>query len=238
MVAIRLIVVSLVLSLTAILPGSCFGQASLEGPTGVCLTPLAYTLPGGTTQASMHFVDLEPLGTLTTLSVTAGLRHGIEVGFTREAMAVGGTVNTNVFHAKWAAVREKAHSPAVSVGAIVRNPEGSGGSTSDFYLVGSKILPGKTPVILSANARSTDGVGFGLLGEADRETKYGGFVGFVVHPKLILGWEAAQQPGGARTWSAFCFRYSPTEDTNIDGGIADLGSGLDNQLAVVLTRRF
>jgi len=235
---IRLIVLSLILSLAAILPGSCFGQANLEGPTGVCLTPLAYTLPVGTTQASVHFVDLEPLGTLTTLSLSTGLPHGVEVGYTREAMAVSGTANTNVFHTKWAAIPEKAHSPAVSVGAIVRNPEGSGGSTSDFYLVGSKILPGKTPVILSANARSTDGVGFGLLGEADRETEYGGFVGLVVHPKLILGWEAAQQPGSARTWSAFVFRYCPSEDTNIDGGMADLGSGLDDQLAVVLTRRF
>jgi len=237
-VTIRLIVVSLVLSLAAVLPSSSYGQASLEGPTGVCLTPLAYTLPAGTTQASMHFVDLEPLGTLTTLGLSAGLSDGVEVGFTREAMAVSGTVNTNVLHAKWAAVPEKPRSPALSVGAILRDPEGSGGSTADVYLVASKVYPGKTPVILSANARSTDGIGFGLLGESDRETKYGGFVGFVVHPKLILGWEGAEQPGGARTWSAFVFRYSPSEDTNIDGGIADLGSGIDDQFAVVLTRRF
>jgi len=237
-VAIRSIVLLLTLGVAAILPTMGFAQANLEGPTGVCLTPLAYTLPGGTTQASTHFVDLEPLGTLTTLGLTVGLPNGVEVGFTREAMAVSGTANTNVFHAKWAAVAEKARAPAVSLGAILRDPEGSGGSTADVYVVASKVLPGKTPVIVSANARSTDGVGFGLLGEADREVEYGGFVGFVVHPKLILGWEAAQQPGGARTWSAFVFRYSPSQDTNIDGGIADLGSGLDNQIAVVLTRRF
>jgi hypothetical protein len=234
----RFVVLAVALGMATLLPSVGFAQAGLEGPTGVCLTPLAYTLPGGVTQASMHFVDLGQLGTLTTVGVSKGLHCGVEVGLTREALAVGGTVNTNVLHAKWAAVPEKPHSPALSVGAVLRDPEGSGGSTSDFYLVASKILPGKTPVILSANARSTDGIGFGLLGESDRETKYGGFVGFVVHPKLILGWEAAQQPGGARTWSAFVFRYSPTEDTNIDGGIADLGPGIDDQLVVVLTRRF
>ncbi len=227
----------LTITLTLVLPTAVLAQASLEGPTGVFLTPLAYTLPEGTVQGSMHFADLQPLGTLTTLGVTAGLPGGFEVGLTRAAFAVGGTNNTDVLHAKWAALPEKHRAPAVSIGAILRRTHG-GDSTADLYLVATKVFPTKTPVIVSANVRSTNGIGFGLLGKSDREMEIGGFLGFVVNPRLIVGWEAARQPGAAPTWSDFCFRYSPTPDTNIDGGLADLGPGLDDQVAVAFTRRF
>lgn len=228
----------LAFGMMAALPTAAFAQASLEGPTGVCLTPLAYTLPAGTTQTSVHFVDLEPLGSLTTVGVVVGLNARLELGVTREALTLGGTVGTNVLHFKWATLPERGNTPALSVGAILRDPEGTGGSTADVYLVASKIIPAPMPVILSANVRSTDGIGFGLLGKTDRETELGGFVGVVVHPRLILGWEAARQPGGAPTWSAFCFRYAISDNANIDGGIADLGPGLDDQFAMVLTQRF
>ena len=188
-------VLLLTLGMMAALPTAAFAQASLEGPTGVCLTPLAYTLPAGTTQTSVHFVDLEPLGSLTTVGVTVGFEAGLELGVTRETLSLGGSVGTNVLHCKWATLPERGNTPALSMGAIVRDPEGIGGSTADVYLVASKVIPAHRPVILSANVRSTDGIGFGLLGETDRETELGGFVGVAVHPKLILGWEAAGQPG-------------------------------------------
>ncbi len=225
-------------ALVLLVPAAASAQANLEGPTGVFLNPLAYTLPAGTTQSSIHYVDLQPLGTLTTLGVTVGLPKGVEIGITREALALGGTANTDVLHLKWMAVPEKERSPAVAIGAVLRRPTGSGGSTSDFYIVATKVIPRTRPVILSANVRTTNGMGYGLLGKSDRDTEFGAFVGVVVGPKLIIGWETAGQPGGAEHWSDFCFRYTVSENTNIDGGLADLGSGLDDQIAVAFTHRF
>ncbi len=233
----RITTLLLAVGLAVLLPTAALAQASLEGPTGVYLTPLAYALPPGAIEGSIHFVDLQPLGTLTTLSINAGLPRGVEVGITREAFAVGGTANTDTLHAKWAAVPEKDNAPAISVGGVMRHAHG-GDSTADFYVVATKIFSTKTPLIVSANVRSTNGTGFGLLGKSDREIEVGGFLGFVVNPKLIVGWDVAKQPGDAPTWSALAVRYSPAADTNIDVGLADLGAALDDQIAVAFSRRF
>ena len=128
-----------IIGLVVLLPGTVFAQANLEGPTGACLNPLSYTLPEGTVQGSVHFVDMQPMGTLTTVGVTAGLPGGLEIGITREAFAVGGTTSTDLIHGKWAVLPEKENVPAVSLGAVVRRPHGSGKSTADFYIVGTKI---------------------------------------------------------------------------------------------------
>jgi hypothetical protein len=216
---------------------AAFAQSTFEGPTGVFLNPLAITLAQGKTAVSGHYLNLQPVGSLTTFGVTYGAAKNLEVGLTRADLNAGGQSEFNIFHAKYLALPFKGQSPAVAVGTIVRSAT-SGPTTSDFYVAATKIFPAKLPVIASATVRYTDGIGSGLFGkDTGHSTQFGGFLGVQATPKLIAGVEYYGQPG-VDDWKDIAVRYCVDANTNIDAGIADINGGLDNQFAVALTHQF
>lgn len=235
----RKTVLPLWIVLTALLfagvPGWC--QATWEGPTGVFLNPLAFTVGEGTGQASIHFLDLQPVGSLTTVGVTYGIGRDWEVGITRANLSVGGASNINILHTKWIAAPSRGGGPQLAVGAILRDAE-HGSSTNDFYLAATQVFGGATPVIASLTVRNTNGLGSGLFGKDDHRTmQFGGFLGVQAAKNLILGVEYYTQPDGPE-WKDICFRWSVAPGTFIDGGLAYINDPLDNQFAVALTHQW
>ena len=212
-------------------------QGSWEGPTGVFLNPLAIDLAKGKTSVSTHYLNLQPVGSLTTFGVTYGAAENLEVGYTRADLNAGGQSEINILHAKYIALPFKDEYPAVAVGAIVRDVV-SGPTTSDYYLAATKVFPAKTPVIASLTVRNTDGVGSGLFGrDTERSFQVGGFLGVQASPKLIAGVEYYGQPA-ADDWKDIAVRYIADPNTFIDAGVARINSSLSDQFAVALTHQF
>ncbi|MEN6305069.1 MAG: DUF3034 family protein [Armatimonadia bacterium] len=212
-------------------------QGTWEGPTGVFLNPLAIDLAEGKTSVSGHYLNLQPVGSLTTFGVTYGAAKNLEVGLTRADLNAGGQNEFNIFHAKYIAVPFKGEKPAVAIGTIVRDAT-SGPTTSDFYVAATKIFPAKKPIIASVTARYTNGIGSGLFGKnTSHSLQFGGFLGVQATPKLIAGVEYYGQPE-VDDWKDLAVRYVADENTFIDAGIARINDGLDNQFAVALTHQF
>lgn len=222
--------------LAASLPA--WSQATWEGPTGVFLNPLALTQAQGKWQASAHFLDLEPVGSLTTLGVTYGGGKW-EAGYTRANLAVGAPRDfaIDTVHAKLVVVPFKDEWPQIAIGGIARSTHG-GDSTNDIYLAATKIFKTSTPIIASLTVRNTNANWSGLGGKAaDRSTDVGGFLGFVVKPNLILGTEYYGQ-GDAPAWSDLAFRWTVSPNTFIDGGVAHISHDWNRQVAVALTHQW
>jgi hypothetical protein len=149
------------------------GQAQslgYEGPTGVFVTPLAYTSASpanglGKPSVAYHFLAGGPvIGDFSTVSITEGFAKRFEVGYTSEVHAgpsyanlwssdfsiIHGKatiVSENAFHTKWV--------PAIAVGGIFRTNDhdaydgasaettGSSAQTTkngDVYLVATKTV--------------------------------------------------------------------------------------------------
>ena len=224
------------LLLVAAIPG--WSQATWEGPTGVFFNPLALTLPAGTSQASVHYLDLSGSGSLTTLSYTAGLAHGLEAGVAHIGLAVGGSSNSNSVFGKWVALPAKGDAPAVAVGTTWRFPESGDDANGDAYVAITKIFPARTPIIASLTVRATNGLWSGLFGKANNwTTQVGGFLGVVATPKLIVGGEYYEQPD-SDAWKDVAVRYTASSSTNVDLGWAHLSDTFDNQYAVAVSSRW
>ena len=103
---------------------SAHAQGTWEGPTGVFLNPLAIDLAEGKTSASVHYLNLQPAGSLTSYGVTYGAAKNLEIGLTRADLAVGGSTAVNILHAKYIALPFKGEAPAVAIGTILRDTEG------------------------------------------------------------------------------------------------------------------
>jgi hypothetical protein len=233
--------VAFLLALAALVAISlpAWSQATWEGPTGVFLNPLALTIGDGKQEVSAHFLDLEPIGSLTTFGYVYGLNKDIEVGYTRASLSAGApsTFSTDILHAKWIALPFKDQWPQVAVGAIARSTHG-GDSTDDFYLVATKVFQTSTPIIASVDVRNTNAAWSGLLGRTDeRDWLLGGFLGFQVSPKLIVGAEYYGQDE-SRPWRDIAVRYNVGNGTNIDAGIARFNDTWDNQVAVAISHQW
>jgi hypothetical protein len=222
--------------LVAAIPG--WSQATWEGPTGVFFNPLALTLPAGTSQASVHYLDLSGAGSLTTVSYAAGLAHGVELGAAHIGLAVGGSANSNSVFGKWVAFPGSKDAPAVAIGTTWRFPETGKDANGDGYVAVTKIFPARTPIIASLTVRETDGNWSGLFGKEDNwTTQVGGFLGVVATPKLIVGGEYYAQPD-SDAWTDIALRYTASSTTNIDVGWAHLSDAFDNQYALGLSSRW
>jgi hypothetical protein len=167
-----------------------------EGPTGVFVTPLAYTAPSpknniGKPVIAFHFWDAgEVIGNFETASVTVGLLGRTEFGYTRSFHQSGNTPGLsplwsggfNIVHGKVNLVPENAGKhkwvPAISAGFVSRTQDAhvSGMlvtpirsyNNNDFYLVATKTITQikGLPIILSAGYKATNGVFLGLAGNA------------------------------------------------------------------------
>jgi hypothetical protein len=179
-----------------------------EGPTGVFVTPLAYTAASparklGQPTVAFHFLATGPvIGDYSTVSITEGFARRFEVGYTGISHASGDTAGLSplwngglsVVHGKATVIPENAGKtkwvPAVAVGGIVRvndtnvfdGTSGQGTTNGDAYIVASKLVTQtkKVPILLSAGLRGTDASLWGLGGNAPAFVGRGfGAVGFV-----------------------------------------------------------
>jgi hypothetical protein len=232
---VTLLSVALLVIITATV--AC-AQATWEGPTGVFLNPLALDLAKGQTAVSIHYLNLEPAGGLTTYGLAYGAFDNFEVGLTRADLSAGGLTSLDILHAKYVWPGQHG-APNLALGAILRDTEGSGGAnTNDFYLAATKIFPAKTPVIASVTVRNTNGLGSGLFGkDTDRSFQLGAFLGVQVTPKLILGAEYYDQPE-ADAWLDLAARYFASPNTTIDVGLARINDTFDDQFALAVTHVF
>ena len=216
-----------------------WSQATWEGPTGVFLNPLALTQAQGKWEASAHYLDLEPVGSLTTLGLSYGGKNW-EAGYTRAGLAVGAPKDCaiDIVHAKVVVVPFKGEWPQIAVGGIARSTHG-GDDTNDIYLAATKVFKTSTPIIASVTVRNTNANWCGLLGKDDggRSTDLGGFLGFVVKPNLILGAEYYGQ-GDDPAWTDLAFRWTVNPTTFIDGGVAHISHDWNRQVAVALTHQW
>lgn len=208
---------------------------NLEGQSGVFLNTLAYAAPPSTTEFSNHQVNLDSLGAVSTYNLSTGLRGNIELGFTKVASSVPGVSDQNVLLAKWQFGQETPTSPALAFWAIQRDLT-DGASSTDYGLSATKILkPGGKPLVLDLGLRSTKALGLGLFGfSGDRKVKWEGSAALFVAPKFAIATEFKQQIS-ADTWTDVAFRYVASDQLNLDAGIADLGPGLGNQIAIAVT---
>lgn len=139
----RCCTVALVCLAASLGPATARAQSlGYEGPTGVFVTPLAYTSASpargfGQPSVAYHFLDVGPVvGIYNTVSITEGFAHRFEAGFTGVAHSEG-TDTTNavnlspmwsggysIVHGKGNVLPEnwRKHNwiPAISVGGILR----------------------------------------------------------------------------------------------------------------------
>lgn len=216
---------------------TAYAQSTWDGPTGAFLNPLAINIAEHKTQGSVHYLDLQPAGSLTTFGAKYGLTDRLETGITHANLSVGGSNKVDIFHAKYLLRPLEPGKPGLALGAVLRDAHG-GPSTSDFYLAATHIFPTKKPIIASVTVRSTNALGSGLFGKAgDRTTEFGGFLGVQITPNLIPNVEYFEQPGGP-AWKDVGVRYIASPTTTVDFGVADVGDGLDNQIALGITHQF
>lgn len=226
--------VIVLLALMAI-SGASYAALSLEGQSGIFLNPLAYTNPQGTLELASHYVNLDDLGSVSTYNFSATPRKNLEVGFTRVESNVNGVDDQNLFAVKWQALAETKTVPAAAIWAIQRSLIGDDDSL-DIGLSFSKILTlVNRPLVADLGVRSTKAKGVGLFGyDDDREIKFEGSFAYFVTKKFAVGTEFKQQIG-AEPWRDIAFRYVVSNGLNVDLGFADLGSDIDNQVALAVT---
>lgn len=219
----------------ALIARSSQAALNLEGQSGIFLNSLAYPLAPGAVEVSAHNVDLDDLGGVTTFNTATGLKKNLEIGYTRVTSSVDGVKDQNLFNLKWQFNKESKDTPAFALWTQYRDLTG-GSNSADYGISVTKLFNlGKFPTIVDLGARSTKALGLGLFGIGDsRELKFDGSVAVFVTKNFAVGTEFKQQIG-AETWKDIAFRYVANKNLNIDAGIADLGPGLGNQIALAAT---
>lgn len=227
--------ISLALLAALVIAGAATAALHLEGQSGVFLNALAYPVAASKVEVSSHTVDLDDLGSITTYNFATGLKGGVELGYTGIASSVTGVKDQSLFLGKWQFAKEAKKSPAVALWAIHRSLT-DGPSSNDYGLSATKVVQlANRPLVLDAGVRSTRALGLGLFGfQKDRETRFEGSAALFVTPKLAVGTEFKQQPG-VRAWHDIALRWVPSKNFNLDFGIANLNSALDNQVALAAT---
>ena len=198
---------------TVILVGlfmTCAARAQslgLEGPTGVFVTPLAYTVASpsnniGKPSLGFHFLDGgSVIGYFSKISVTEGAFNRIEFGYTRDVHQTAGEPLSslwhdgfNIMHGKVNIIRENMgkHNwiPAISGGFLVRTQvhnvggaiTGEDTHNGDVYIVATKTITETKamPILLSGGFRGTNAELYGMAGNATRfQGRFFGAVAFV-----------------------------------------------------------
>lgn len=208
---------------------------NLEGQSGIFLNSLAYPLAPGAIEVSAHNVNLDDLGGVTTYNAATGLKNNLELGYTRVTSSVNGVKDQNLLNLKWQFNKETKDAPAIAIYTQYRDLA-SGDNSFDYGISVTKLFNlGKFPTVVDFGARSTKALGLGLFGfGSDRQIKLEGSVAVFVAKNFAIGTEFKQQVN-AQTWKDIAFRYVVNKNLNIDAGIADLGPGLRNQIALAAT---
>lgn len=210
------------------------------------------------------------IGDFHEMSVTVGIGKRLEFGYTHEFHTFGNDPNLSplwqngleVFHGKAILVpenfRKEKWVPAVSVGFMARtnvrnvgnfepaegggmNPLADGKTNGDIYIVASKVIPLKVPIVLNFGVRGTNAMLWGMGGNApDWQARSFGALAFVFKgpskSTIIFGTEAAQQPHHPLNFSGlnipttltYCMRVIPSSKhkLNFDFGVAQLAGNV------------
>lgn len=214
-----------------------------------------------------HYFNAGPIvGDFHEASITLGIGKRLEFGYTHEFHAFGEDKALSplwqngfeIFHGKVMLVPENYNKekwvPAISVGFKARNnvrnvgnlellpsgglnPAQDGKTNGDIYMVASKVVPTKIPIVLNAGVRGTNAMLWGMGGNApDWQARGFGALAFVFtlpnKSQVIFGTEAAQQPHhplnfpglNIPTTLTYCMRVVPTQKykLNLDFGVAQL----------------
>jgi len=187
---------------TAVLTGLFFTNPTqaqnlgLEGPTGVFVTPIAYTVASpsnsiGKPSLGFHFLNGgDVIGYFSKISVTAGAFNRLEFGYTRDVHQTADNPSLsplwhngfNIAHAKVNIIRENTgkHNwiPAISGGFLLRTQvhnvggaiTGKDTHNGDVYIVATKTITetGAMPIMLSGGFRGTNAELYGMAGNATR----------------------------------------------------------------------
>ena len=168
----------------------------LEGPTGVFVTPLAYTAASpanglGGPVIGYHFLDAgSVIGTFSKISITEGAFSRMEFGYTRDVHTTADDPSLsplwhngfNIVHGKVNLIRENSGKhewmPAISAGFLVRTQVHNVGgaitdkdtTNGDVYMVASKTITQSKdmPILLSGGYRGTNAELYGMAGNATR----------------------------------------------------------------------
>jgi|GEM_PF-2792435 len=231
----RVLLTLTILLATILSTGNAFAALHLEGQSGIFLNSIAYPVAPSKIEASVHYVDLDPLGSIYTESIAFGLKDNVELGYTHISSNVTGVKDQSLFVGKWQFAPETKQIPALSFLAAQRSLDGNG-SSLDYGLSATKVvLIDKKPLVLDLGIRNTKAVGIGLFGwSKDRKWKSEGSFAYFILPNVAVGSEFKQQIDG-QTWRDIALRYVASSSLNVDFGIADLGSAIDNQVALAVT---
>jgi hypothetical protein len=168
----------------------------LEGPTGVFVTPLAYTAASpakglGAPVIGYHFLDAgSVIGYFSKISITEGAFSRVEFGYTRDVHSTADDPSLsplwhngfNIVHGKVNLIRENAYKhewlPAISAGFLVRTQVHNVGgaitnkdtTNGDVYIVATKTITQtrSMPIMLSGGYRGTNAELYGMAGNATR----------------------------------------------------------------------
>lgn len=217
-----------------------------------------------------HYFNAGPIiGDFHEVSITVGLGKRLEFGYTHEFHAFGNDQNLSplwqngfeIMHGKFNLVSENYKKtkwvPALSVGFMARandrnvgnfeaqedamNPMSEGKSNGDIYMVASKVVPTKIPIVLNAGVRGTNAMLWGMGGNVPNwEARAFGAVAVVfkgpAKSQIIFGTEAAQQPHhplnfpslNIPTTLTYCMRVIPSSKfkLNLDFGVAQLAGNV------------
>lgn len=218
-----------------------------------------------------HYFNAGPIiGDFHEASITVGIGKRLEFGYTHEFHAFGNDQNLSylwqngleIFHGKFNLIPEnykKAKAiPAVSVGFKARanvrnvgnfeeaaeagmNPMSNGKTNGDIYVVASKVVPTKIPIVLNFGVRGTNAMLWGMGGNAPNwQARAFGAVAFVFKlpngGSVVFGTEAAQQPHhplnfptlNIPTTLTYCMRVTPSSKhkLNLDFGVAQLAGNI------------
>ncbi|MGE5111682.1 MAG: hypothetical protein ACM3JB_12535 [Acidobacteriaceae bacterium] len=213
------------------------------------------------------------IGDFHEMSITMGIGKRLEFGYTHEFHTFGGDPNLSplwqngfeIVHGKAMLVPENYKDekwvPAISVGFMARsndrnvgnfealegggmNPMLDGKTNGDIYIVASKVVPTKIPIVLNFGVRGTNAMLWGMGGNAPGwEARSFGAIAFVFklpnQGSIVFGSEAAQQPHhpGANgvalplnipTTLTYCMRVTPSgkHKLNLDFGVAQLAGNV------------
>lgn len=231
------LITRLALTATILLGITGFANAALnwDGQSGVFLNALAYTAAPSSVETAAHYADLGTLGSVSTYNVAFGLKHNVELGYTKYDSNVTGVSDQSNLTGKWQFLGETPQRPAAAAWMVQRHLAG-GTDTTDLGLSATKILKvADRTVILDLGARSTKALGLGLFGVgSDRQIKYEGLAAVFITDKFIVGTEFKQQIN-ARTFKDIAFRYIVNDKLNLDAGIANFAPGISNQWAFAAT---
>lgn len=244
-----------VFTIAALGPTPVFSQPiCIDAVTGGWLNPWALVVASEDGKFSSpvvahNFLDAGPVvGDLQVGSIAAGYGGDLEFGYSHYFLDGPTPVistDLDAFSAKWNFLSAEGDRPAISAGITHRRSDDRDLSTTDLYIVGTRVFPSNRKgeaVLLNAGLRSSEASIYGIAGVSpDRELLAFGSAAWVLNSHVTVGFEVTQQPVTDTAYSTFV-RFTPgkSQDLHIIVARAYVEDALraESQLATGISYRF